>query len=301
MIVVPILFILLISVSSCLDLYNTVLYVNSNPNSLWTASLNHRFSHLSHFQLTSFINTQTSHQQSTQPTISHTPTSLPTSFDVREKWPGCPSYTIRDQGHCGSSWAFSVIQVLSDRFCLNLSQNVILSPQYVISCDSLNKGCHSGSVTNSWDFVARHGVPLDSCVSYKSFDGSLSECPSVCDDGSRLKKYTADNTYDVTQSEEGIMTEVERYGPVVATFDVYSDFLTYKSGIYHHQTGYLLGSTSVKVMGWGEDNGEKYWLVANSWGVHWGEEGFARIRKGINECGIEINVITGQAGIIPWV
>jgi hypothetical protein len=68
---------------------------------------------------------------------------------------------------------------------------------------------------------------------------------------------------------------------------VYEDFENYVSGIYYHVTGALLGGHAVRFVGWGEENGTKYWRVANSWNPFWGEDGYFRIRRGTNECGIE--------------
>ena len=64
---------------------------------------------------------------------------------------------------------------------------------------------------------------------------------------------------------EAIQTELMTNGPVEASFTVYEDFLTYKSGVYHHMTGKALGGHSVKIIGWGKEGQEAYWLVANSW------------------------------------
>ena len=70
----------------------------------------------------------------------------------------------------------------------------------------------------------------------------------------------------------------------------YSDFVTYSSGVYARSKGaVVLGAHAVKMIGWGTTSaGVDYWLVANLWGEDWGEGGFARIRRGVNECGIEV-------------
>jgi len=70
-------------------------------------------------------------------------------------------------------------------------------------------------------------------------------------------------------------------------FDVYSDFMNYKSGVYVHKTGDLEGGHAVKMIGWGHDSssGLDYWICANSWNTTWGEKGFFRIKMG--ECGID--------------
>jgi len=76
-------------------------------------------------------------------------------------------------------------------------------------------------------------------------------------------------------------------------FTVYSDFLTYKTGVYHHTTGSALGGHAIKILGWGTENGTDYWLVANSWNEDWGDKGFFKIKRGTNECGIEGSIVAG--------
>jgi cathepsin B len=70
-------------------------------------------------------------------------------------------------------------------------------------------------------------------------------------------------------------------------FTVYSDFMNYKTGIYHHTTGTVEGGHAVKMLGWGHDDasGWDYWICANSWGTTWGESGYFKIKQG--DCGID--------------
>lgn len=83
------------------------------------------------------------------------------------------------------------------------------------------------------------------------------------------------------------------HGPVEAAFTVYEDFLTYKSGVYHHTSGRALGGHAIKVVGWGVEDGVAYWKVANSWNEDWGDNGFFKIKRGNNECGIEGQMVAG--------
>ena len=82
-------------------------------------------------------------------------------------------------------------------------------------------------------------------------------------------------------------------GPVEAAFDVYEDFVSYKSGVYAHTTGSYLGGHAIKILGWGVENGSAHWIVANSWNEDWGDQGFFKIARGSDECGIESGVVAG--------
>jgi cathepsin B len=89
------------------------------------------------------------------------------------------------------------------------------------------------------------------------------------------------------------MTDIVNNGPVSAAFTVYSDFLTYKSGVYSKTSGATpLGGHAVKILGYGTEGGQDYWLVDNSWNSYWGDRGYFKIMKGSNECGIESDVVT---------
>ena len=83
------------------------------------------------------------------------------------------------------------------------------------------------------------------------------------------------------------MREIIANGSIAAIFLVYEDFNTYRSGIYKHVYGKAGGFHAIKIIGWGEENGVKYWIIANSWNPRWGESGFFRIVRGENECQIE--------------
>jgi len=83
------------------------------------------------------------------------------------------------------------------------------------------------------------------------------------------------------------------FGPVEADFTVYQDFLSYRSGVYKHVWGPQLGGHAIKVLGWGVDANVPYWIVANSWNEDWGDQGYFKILRGRNECGIESDINAG--------
>eukprot|EP01017_Pseudomicrothorax_dubius_P026877 TRINITY_DN3038_c0_g2_i2.p1 TRINITY_DN3038_c0_g2~~TRINITY_DN3038_c0_g2_i2.p1 ORF type:complete len:479 (+),score=98.24 TRINITY_DN3038_c0_g2_i2:112-1548(+) len=226
--------------------------------------------------------------------------NVPDSFDARRTWPNC-IHPIRDQKHCGSCWAFAGSEVLSDRFCIasNESVNAVLSPQFMVSCDTGNYGCNGGYLDHEWEFLEFEGTVTDACVPYASGDGSVPACLSFskCADGSALRRY-----YAVRGSsrgligEDAIKAEIVQNGPVETAFTVFEDFLAYKTGIYSHVTGVELGGHAVKIIGWGFDGDVKYWLIANSWNTTWGENGFFRIKLG--EVGIDDDAIAGLADLL---
>ena len=76
------------------------------------------------------------------------------------------------------------------------------------------------------------------------------------------------------------------------------DYGVGRSGIYHHVSGGSHGGHSVKIIGWGVENGIDYWKVTNSWNRYWGEDGFFRIVRGTNECGIERAIIASAPDAI---
>ena len=92
---------------------------------------------------------------------------------------------------------------------------------------------------------------------------------------------------------QAIQAEIMKNGPVEVTMTVYSDFLNYKSGVYQHVKGEALGGHAVRMLGWGEEAGVPYWLVANSWNYDWGNGGLFKILRGSDHCGIEDSVTAG--------
>ena len=81
-------------------------------------------------------------------------------------------------------------------------------------------------------------------------------------------------------SVDNIKQDIFSYGTATAAFTVYEDFLTYKSGVYQHTSGNALGGHAIKVIGWGNEKGEDYWLCVNSWNRTWGDNGTFKIKQG---------------------
>ena len=213
---------------------------------------------------------------------------LPTSFYSFNKWNKCKSMKmIRDQGGCGSCWAFASAEVISDRICIYKKKQDIVSPFHIVSCARPN-GCGGGWMSEAFDFYVKNGVVLDSCQPYNLPPNCVKTCTNKKFKGTyaqALRKGAC--RYMLPNKEEELKKEIYNRGPITAAFYVYNDFFSYKSGVYHYTDGAFAGGHAIKILGWGVENGVKFWYCANSWGTGWGLGGFFKIRRGTNECFIE--------------
>lgn len=250
--------------------------------------------------------------------------NLPDNFDARQKWPHCPTLReVRDQGSCGSCWAFAAVEAMSDRICIASggSVNAHISSEDLLSCcESCGMGCNGGFPGSAWSFFRSTGLvtggqynshqgcrpySIPACEHHttgprpkcESGEYPTPRCDKHCESGYNgtysADKHYAKSSYNVPSDVDQIRAEIMNHGPVEAAFSVYSDFLTYKSGVYQHVSGTMLGGHAVKILGWGVENGTPYWLIANSWNNDWGDQGFFKILRGNDECGIESEIVAG--------
>jgi len=250
--------------------------------------------------------------------------SLPENFDPREKWPECPTIReIRDQGGCGSCWAFGAVTAMSDRICIHSkgAQHVHVSSENLLSCCySCGFGCNGGFPGAAWSFWQRKGLvsggtygSKQGCQPYEimpcehhvngsrlpcSEGGTTPKCHRFCENKEYKVDYDHDksfgaSSYSIRQDVNQIQLELFNNGPVEAAFTVFEDFPNYKSGVYQHVTGNPLGGHAIRILGWGVEKGTPYWLVANSWNYDWGDKGTFKILRGSDHCGIESSVVAG--------
>ena len=188
---------------------------------------------------------------------------LPESFDSRTQWPGCIG-EIRNQGSCGSCWAFAATGVLADRACISgqTKGHVVMSPQQLVSCDTQDYGCNGGYLDKSWDYVQTHGAVTETCYPYTS--GTTQQTGSCMTKFNRCKKdsglareeFVQFKVADYRQHDTIVAAKeaIVKRGPIEAGFIVYSDFMSYKGGLYEHKTGGRLGGHAVKVIGFGVED-----------------------------------------------
>lgn len=216
------------------------------------------------------------------------------------------SDTVRDQGHCGSCYAVTSTEMLESRLRIltDFQFSASLSIEYLISCSFYTEGCQGGYPTLLHKFIQEFGLVTESCMPYK---GKIINCSERCStsDIIGVSDYYLVGGYYGAVTEENIMKELRSRGPLIVDLDPNSDFFYYKSGVYS-QTSLLETDSelntqslrdldieweevthSVLLVGWGEDEGEKYWKCLNSWGNDWGEAGYFRIRRGNDDSHIE--------------
>jgi len=239
-------------------------------------------------------------------TVVRNPESIPDQFDARTEWPECESVigTITRQSPCGSCWAMASSGVLADRMCIAKGVKQQLSPQYMVYCGTETNGCYGGGDSIPvWEQLMDKGTVSEQCIPFAGRDGY---CPMSCSNGTKITKDMLvtvkgiaipwNNTPETLV--QAIQTEIMTNGPVITSFLVFSDFDNYylSKEVYHRSKDAVFTGSShlVRIIGWGTtDKGEDYWLVANSWGISWGEKGFFKIRRGINECNCEEEITTG--------
>ncbi|KAI1705031.1 papain family cysteine protease domain-containing protein [Ditylenchus destructor] len=292
--------------------------INKKNNGRWRAEFNERFAlleleHKKRMAGTISRKSRDDTKNSTPSVNSQQPNAhfgVPSIFDSRTKWSQCAPFmnNIRDQSNCGDCWAVSSGSVLTDRRCIARAKQ----EADVMTCSKGapdGNGCDGGYVDKAFAYMVSKGVLTGTnytwgagCKPYPFPETGgpyhAGNCSSTCstssNDYSRTKMINYTALYDGSSTyEQQMMQEIYNNGPVVAVMVVYEDLYYYSSGVYAHTNGSNLGSHAVRVMGWGNLNGVDYWLVANSWGTSWGQNGWFYIERGVNEVGIESEITYG--------
>ncbi|XP_046656745.1 ervatamin-B-like [Daphnia pulicaria] len=203
---------------------------------------------------------------------------IPTSLDYRTNTCLAP---VKNQGSCGSCWAFTAITPLEFAQCKKSGSRVILSEQQLVDCDPNNGGCNGGWYTTAWNYL-RGGSARQSAYSYTAVKGTCKFSTSTI--GSTVATYGG----VTSKSPSAMQAALVRYGPLSVAITVINSFYSYKSGVYTDAACDNKGvNHGVVVVGWGNLSGTDYWIVRNSWGSGWGSAGYILMQRGVNKCSIE--------------
>ncbi|MBN3300019.1 CATK protein, partial [Amia calva] len=206
---------------------------------------------------------------------------LPKSIDYRKLGYVTP---VKNQGSCGSCWAFSSVGALEGQLKKTTGTLRSLSPQNLVDCVTDNDGCGGGYMTNAFKYVSNNrGIDSEESYPYVGQD-------EQCAYNKTGKAATCKNYREIPEgNERALQAAVAKVGPVSVGIDatLYS-FQFYKKGLYYDPACTSLKvNHAVLVVGYGSEKGQDYWLLKNSWGPNWGEKGFMRMaRNRNNHCGV---------------
>ena len=209
---------------------------------------------------------------------------------------------IKDQASCGCCWSFASTTALAYRFH-KLGKDVDLSAQYPLSC--YLRDCNSGDYLIDSQFnLVKNGTVTDSCMPFTSSRGinsNIEICPAKCNNGNDIEKFNSKSAYTTVYDYEQenyydivtvIMDQLITYGPVQSSIYVYEDFTLLNnkpncgSEIYKYDgESKSVGGHAVVIVGYGQENNKFYWIIQNSWGTDFCDNGFAKIE--FAEIGIE--------------
>lgn len=196
--------------------------------------------------------------------------------DILSCCPDCGYGCDGSGGHSIMAWSYWITHGVVTGGLFNTTNNCM--PYAVQPCEHYNMTGPRPACTDD--------IPTPKCVP---------QCQAGYPKSYEQDKVFGARYYDVGPNVTDIMTEIYNNGPITAIFEIYADFLSYKSGVYQRTTDNDVGNHVVKVIGWGVENNTDYWLVANEWNTDWGDRGFFKIIRGTNECGIESKMHAGVA------
>lgn len=198
---------------------------------------------------------------------------------------------VKDQGQCGSCWAFSATGSMESSHMIAGYSEVLLSEQQLVDCARsvfTNHGCNGGWYYYAWDYAIQNALETESDYPYVAVTGTCTYNASLGVVNTKSTDYT-----DVNADSSSIKSALAiKPNSVAIEADTYY-FQSYKTGILTNAT--KCGTNidhAVLAVGWGVENGTEYYLVKNSWGTSWGENGYVKIgiSEGAGTCGINQNV-----------
>ncbi|XP_037439741.1 senescence-specific cysteine protease SAG39-like [Triticum dicoccoides] len=206
---------------------------------------------------------------------------LPASVDWRTNGAVTP---IKDQGQCGCCWAFSTVASMEGIVKLSTGKLVSLSEQELVDCDGTDKGCEGGLMDNAFEFVVKNGgLATEADYPYTGAEGS------TCDSSTAAATITGHE--DVPANDEASLLKAVAAQPVSLAVDGGDNlFRFYKGGVLSGACGTQLDH-GIAAVGYGvSGDGTKFWVMKNSWGAGWGEDGFIRMERDVADeqglCGL---------------
>jgi len=212
----------------------------------------------------------------------------PTSYDWRTKGAVTP---VKNQGQCGSCWAFATIGNIEGAGFVTTGKLVSLSEQELVECDRASggdEGCKGGLPSNAYKYMIANklGLELENDYPYTGQD------KKTCGAAPTKEKVFIGGWSPIAKDEDQIAAALVKYGPLAIGIDALPMQL-YFGGIM--DLGILCPPSldhGVTIVGFDDTGAKPYWVIKNSWGASWGEKGYLRIVKGKSACGLNQEVTT---------
>lgn len=227
----------------------------------------------------------------------------PAKVDWRDKGVVTP---VKDQKQCGSCWAHSAVETLESQYAINTGNLTSLSVQQVVSCDTSDDGCGGGWYYTAWtDYIEKVAGGLTTEASYpydeSTAEGKATKCletkvtagPLDVLKGTDVSSFAwatapCQKIFCRKQDEETLKANLAEHGPVSIAVDA-SHFNSYTNGVLTSASCKSGGASldhAVQVVGYDTTAPTPYWIVRNSWGTDWGNDGYVYLAMGSNTCGI---------------
>jgi len=208
-------------------------------------------------------------------------------------WTGKATTPVKDQGDCGSCWAYSTTEGVESGLFMATGKIVKLSPQQLISCDNGDSACDGGDVDSGTEWVDTNGG-LDTEKDYPDTsmkNDKKGKCNKHKKNVVKVTDYQwaiPDCTSDSCdgQKESDLKAALHSFGPLSICLN--ADWQGYKEGVFKKKCShaYAAGDHCTQLVGYDSTGSEPYWKVRNSWNAGWGEKGHIRLPMGINACGL---------------
>ena len=213
--------------------------------------------------------------------------AAPATWDWRAQGAVGP---VKDQGQCGSCWAFSTVGNLEGLNYIKTKTMVLFSEQQLVDCDKgQDQGCNGGLMENAFTYIkTAGGLEKSGDYKYTAKDG---KCKF---DKTKSSIQVSGFNFAASQDEEVIKSFLYSTGPLSIALNA-GTLQFYNGGIIEADANECDPQGidhGVTMVGYGSENGQDFWIVKNSWGANWGEEGFFRMARGKGTCGINTYVVS---------